>query len=148
MSDKRYTKKCKQCGRDFIARSIKGIYCSDHCRNTAGRERRGHVPYVPTGRPPGRPRKNTKKAAHVPRPVGRPNKDPASAPIPVQEKTRSKYEKEFKALVRKSMDLPPVDNESYGPGKQGKITLGFFKGCTWDEMEDIVKFQKTGKIGG
>ncbi|MBA7553800.1 hypothetical protein ES705_46399 [subsurface metagenome] len=147
MSDKRYTKKCKQCGRDFIARSIKGIYCSDHCRNTAGRERRGHVPYVPTGRPPGRPRKNTKKAAHVPRPVGRPNKDPASSPIPVREDDLKNY-KEFKALVRKSMDLPPDDKESYGPGKQGKITSGFFKGCTWDEMEDIVKFQKTGKIGG
>ncbi|MBA7654444.1 hypothetical protein ES703_62323 [subsurface metagenome] len=128
---------CEVCGKSYIATRKGSHYCSDRCRAHASNVRktkdssRPRRVYVPTGRS-----------------VGRPRKDPAPAPIPVQEKTRSKHESEFVEKVKKSMDLLPDDKENYGPGKQGRITSGFFSGCTWDEMEDIRKFQETGKIGG
>ncbi|GAH25976.1 unnamed protein product [marine sediment metagenome] len=126
MSDKRYTKKCPECGNDFIAKIKKAIYCSERCRAMAGRRRRGSQKYKPTGRPPGRPRKYPKgTSGYVPtgRPRGRPRKDPAPAPILVPdpalppilvlESTKLRHEEEFKKLVKKSMEAQDIkDRES------------------------------------
>ncbi|GAH23307.1 unnamed protein product [marine sediment metagenome] len=87
------------------------------------------------------------KTVYVPtgQPVGRPRKNPAPAPIPVHKDDLKNY-KEFKTLVRKSMDPPPevmpADQGNYGPGKEGRNT----NGQTWDQREAQKKKDKQNAV--
>ncbi|GAI47409.1 unnamed protein product, partial [marine sediment metagenome] len=105
--------------------------------NTAGRERRGHVPYVPTGRPPGRPRKypkGTSKKSKVSPNTYTTIRKPAPAPVPVQEPAVSKHEDPlpsilvlettklrheiaFKKLVKISMEAQDIEDRELAKSK-------------------------------
>ncbi|MBA7682253.1 hypothetical protein ES703_90602 [subsurface metagenome] len=140
MSDKRYTKKCPECGNDFVAKTKKAVYCSERCRAMVGRRRRGPIPYKPTGRPPGRPRKYPKgTSGYVPtgRPRGRPRKDPAPAPILVPdpalapvlipdtalpsimvlESHKLRHEYDLKKLVKISMEAQDIEDRELAKSK-------------------------------